>query len=198
MSGTISKYTLAPENREKLVAIFHPKRVRFLFFYILGAVILLIGLSYNALTAAQIIPYQQLIWFLANGAIFFGAALIIQVEAKRRLILYVITTWNARVKKGILKRHTEKVFYDQVTCIDTSIGPEDRKADAGDVCIYSVESLDEPEIVFKGIHNPEGIKILLERFVETTRNPPVWNHVPRGKTKDDPSALLREPTCESQ
>ncbi len=197
MSGTISKYTLAPENREKLIAIFHPKRVRFLFLYILGTVILLIGFSYNALTAAQIIPYQQLIWVFANVAIFFGAGLIILVEAKRRLILYIITTWNARVKSGILKRHTEKVFYDQITCVDTSIGPEDQKADAGDVCIYSVESEDEPEIVFNGIHNPEGIKILLERFVETTRNPPVWNHVPRGQAKEDPSALLKQPTCES-
>ncbi|TFF91288.1 hypothetical protein EU545_04695 [Candidatus Thorarchaeota archaeon] len=198
ISGTISKYHIAPEDREKLITIYHPKRVRFLFLYILGAVILLIGFLYNALTAAQVLPYQEVIWYLANGAIFFGGGLMALVEAKRRLTLYVITTWNARVRTGILKRETQKTFYDQITRIETSIGPEDRTADAGDVCVYSVESGDEPEIVFSGIHNPEGIKILLERFVKTTGDPPVWDHVPRGETKEEPSALVDESASQSQ
>jgi membrane protein YdbS with pleckstrin-like domain len=198
MSGTISKYEIGPEDREKLIAIFHPKRVQFLFLYVFGAVVLLIGFFYNVLTAAQLLPYQEFIWYLANGAIFFGAALMAVVEARRRLTLYVITTWNARVKSGILKRNTKRTFYDQITCVGISVGPEDKTAEAGDVCIYSVESRNEPEIVFKGIHNPDGIKILLERFVETTGDPPTWNHVPRGPTKQIPSALFPEPSCQSQ
>ncbi|TFF84721.1 hypothetical protein EU524_00480 [Candidatus Thorarchaeota archaeon] len=172
-------YTPFPaDKREKLVNIFYAKRASFLFLYVFGTAIFLIGTIFMVATAAGLIIRNLVSWSLGLAAMFLGVFIVVWAEAKRYHNLYIITTWNVRVRTGFIYRHTRKLFFDQISDVRTSREEEEEAADVGDVLVYK-EGVEEPFVEFDGVHNPEGVAEIIRRFVQTVDDPPTWDHIER-------------------
>ncbi|MHA2396065.1 MAG: hypothetical protein ACXAC0_05125, partial [Candidatus Thorarchaeota archaeon] len=57
--------------------------------------------------------------------------------------------------------------------------PDERKVAMGDVEIYTSEDDEKPALVFDGVHNPDGVREIIQRFIETTPDPLPWAHLDR-------------------
>jgi len=169
--------TPPPEEKEKLVAIFRPSRAGRLIHYAVGFVALISGTLFNVMSAGSIIPYSTISWNMGVGAIVFGIVVILGVEAARRYTLYVVTTWNVRMRTGIISKHTRRVFYDDISKVEIASEPQEIAVGIGDVVIYRESDGKEPVLVMKDINNPRGIRELIMRFVQTTEEPTVWSHI---------------------
>ena len=164
-------------ERERLVLLVHPKRVGFIFYYVFGAVLIIVGFLYNVMTAGELLVYNEITWYLGICSIFTGALIMAVVEVRRRFILYILTTWNVRVRTGIIRRKTVKVFYDDITKLEATASPEERIAGMGNLNIYSKKVKDGPALVFKDVWNPEGFKEIIQRFLDTMDDPVPWSHL---------------------
>ena len=167
------------KKRERLVAIYHPKRGSTIFNYVLGFVVFILGLGANVIASADFVEYNFISWVLGLFAMMFGLTLVLWTETRRRYILYIVTTWNIRIRIGYINKRTTRVFYDEITKVVTTSEPVEKAINQGDVVVYSVKSKDEPALVFEGVHNPHGIREVILRFVATTSKPPAWSHIPR-------------------
>ncbi|MFW9789325.1 MAG: PH domain-containing protein [Candidatus Thorarchaeota archaeon] len=175
-----SQEPFPPEKRERLVTIFYPKRASFIFYYVLGTVVFIVGTGFMTVTSLPSGPYRDLVaWLLSAGAMVFGIFLVAWAESRRWFTLYIITTWNVRVRKGVFKRKTTRVFYDEIIVMHCSGPPDERKVGMGDVEIFTTEG-GEPALVFDGVHNPDGVREIINRFVETIPDPVPWTHLDRG------------------
>ncbi len=167
------------KKRERLVAIYHPKRGSTIFNYVFGFVVFIFGLGSNVIAAAGFVEFGLVSWTLGLFALAFGLVLVLWTETRRRHILYIVTTWNIRIRTGYVNKKTARVFYDEITEVATSSEPVEEAINQGDVVVYSVKSKDEPALIFEGVHNPHGIREVILRFVATIPEPPPWLHVPR-------------------
>jgi predicted outer membrane lipoprotein len=168
-----------PKNRERLVAIYHPKRGSTIFNYVLGFVVFILGIGANVIAAASLVEFGFVSWILGLFAMAFGLVLVLWTETRRRGILYIVTTWNIRIRTGYFNQKIARVFYDEITRVVTASQPVEEAINQGDVVIYSVKSKDGPALIFEGVHNPHGIREVILRFMATTPEPPPWSHVPR-------------------
>jgi len=169
-----------PANqRERLVSIFYPKRASFIFYYVLGTVVFIVGTGFMIVTSYGGIGYDLESWWLSVGAMVFGIFLVAWAESRRWFTLYIITTWNVRVRKGVFSRKTKRVFYDEISMLTSSGPPDERKVGMGDVEIFTSEDEDEPALVFDGVHNPDGIREIIRRFIQTIPDPLPWAHLDR-------------------
>ncbi|MFQ5832897.1 MAG: PH domain-containing protein [Candidatus Thorarchaeota archaeon] len=173
----IEPHQLAAEDREKLLAIRHPARVRYLHYYIVGLVFFVFGWLFNVTVSAGLVPYDEFAWWLGMSSMSLGLLLVIIGESKRHYTLYIVTTWNLRVRKGFYNRVTTRVFYDEIESVEMSTHPEGRVINLGYVNIYTSESKDKPTIVFSDLHNPEGTLELINRIRATTQVPVPWAHI---------------------
>jgi len=167
------------EFRERLVIILHPKRTSMIFFYVFSFILTIIGISFMSATAYGAIPLTLVSWTLGNGAIIVGPLLFMITEMRRFFTLYIITTWNVRVRRGIIWRSTTRLFYDEISECMTTIYPDERRVGMGDVEIYSTESQNGPVLVFAEIENPDGIREIILRFMRTIPFPLPWAHIER-------------------
>ncbi len=167
------------EKKERLVNIFYPKRASFIFYYVFGVVVFIGGLGFNVASAANFIIYDLLAWTLGLAAMIFGILLVSWAESRRWFTLYIVTTWNVRVRRGILSRTTVRVFYDEITDVHCGGPPDERRVGMGDIEIFSGGDDGKPTLVFDGVHNPDGIKEMILRFIMTIPNPPSWAHLDR-------------------
>ncbi len=126
MSGTALKVRLPPEQRERLILILHPRRVSFIFHYVLGSVLIVIGFMYYATTAGGWTAENWTSWLLSMASIIAGALIMAAVEMRRRFTLYIITSWNIRTRTGIIRRKTVRVFYDDIDYMETTATPEEQ------------------------------------------------------------------------
>jgi len=167
------------KKKERLVAIYHPKRGSTIFNYVLGFVSFILGLGANVIAAANFVEYDFVSWALGLFAMMFGLTLVLWTETRRRHILYIVTTWNIRIRTGYISRKTTRVFYDEITKVVTASEPVEKAINQGDVVAYTVKSKDEPALIFAGVHNPHGIREVILRFMATTPELPPWSHIPR-------------------
>lgn len=179
MSAEIPVTKFPSDKRERLVLILHPKRASSIFYYVFGVVAFLVGLIFMTLTSLGTIPRSNLSWLLSLSAMVFGVLLIIGAESRYYFTLYIITTWNVRVRKGIFRRKTTRVFYDEISLCRTNSNPEEKRVGMGDVEICSTESKDNPLLVFDEVHNPEGVKEIITRFMQSIPDPVPWKHLDR-------------------
>jgi len=131
-------------------------------------------------TAYGAIPLTLVSWTLGNGAIIVGPVLFMLTEMRRFFTLYIITTWNVRVRRGIIWRKTTRLFYDEISDVRTTIYPVERRVGMGDVEIYSNTAQNGPAIIFEEIENPDGIREIISRFMLTIPFPLPWAHIERG------------------
>ncbi len=179
MSNSPSDSPASHEKRERLVAIYHPKRGSTIFNYVLGFVVFILGVAGNVIAAASLVEFGFVSWVLGLFAMTFGLVLVLWTETRRRYVLYIVTTWNIRIRRGYFNQKTARVFYDEITKVVTASEPVEEAINQGDVVVYSAKSKDEPALIFQGVHNPHGIREVILRFVATTPEPPPWSHVPR-------------------
>lgn len=179
MSATTITTPIPPERRERLVMIFHPKRASLIFFYTFGVVMVITGVSFMAATAYGSIPRNSLSWNIGAATIILGILLFAWTELRRQFKLYIITTWNVRVRRGIIRRKTVRVFYDEISECRTSINPEEKNVGMGDVEICSSKDLDCPSLIFEEVENPDGVREIISRFVKTIPEPLPWGHLER-------------------
>jgi uncharacterized membrane protein YdbT with pleckstrin-like domain len=172
-----SVVTPPPEEKEKLVAIFRPSRAGRLIHYAVGFIALISGTLFNIMSAGSIIPYSAISWNMGVGAIVFGIVVVLGVEAARRYTLYIVTTWNLRIRTGIISKETRRIFYDDISKVEIASEPQEIAVGIGDVVIYKEDGGDEPVLVMKDINNPRGIRELIMRFVQTTEEPTSWSHI---------------------
>lgn len=172
-------YTPFPaEKRERLVYIFYTKRASFLFFYVFGTILFLTGTSFMVATAAGVIVRNFISWTIGLASMFLGVFIVVWAEAKRYYNLYIITTWNIRIRTGFVNRRTKRLFFDQISRVETTSDIEERVAGMGDVLVYKKDH-DDPYINFDGVHNPDGVAEIIRRFVKTVDYPPDWDHIER-------------------
>ncbi len=167
------------EKRERLVGIFYPKRASFIFYYVFGTVVFIIGMGFMTVTSYSGVGGDLVAWSLSAGAMIFGILLVAWAESRRWFTLYIITTWNVRVRRGVFSRKTRRVFYDEIALLRCSGPPDERKIGMGDVEILTSEDDESPSLVFDGVHNPEGVREIIRRFIETTPDPVPWAHLDR-------------------
>jgi membrane protein YdbS with pleckstrin-like domain len=179
MSAATSDSKFPSDQRERLVLILHPKRVTSIFYYVLSFVLFIVGLTFMVLTSLGVISHDILSWSLGSIAIVFGFLLFIWTESKHFFTLYIITTWNVRVRKGIFKRKTTRVFYDEIVECRTNSDPEEKRVGMGDVEICSRTATDGPAVVFTEVHNPDGVREIITRFMRTIPEPLPWAHLDR-------------------
>ena len=179
MSNSPNDSPAPHKKRERLVAIYHPKRGSTIFNYVLGFVAFILGLGANVIASASIVEFDLVSWILGMFSMAFGLALVLWTETRRRYILYIVTTWNIRIRTGYINKKTSRVFYDEITKVATASEPVEEAINPGDVVMYSVKSKDKPALIFEGVHNPHGIREVILRFIATTPKPPPWSHVPR-------------------
>ncbi|MFW9806787.1 MAG: PH domain-containing protein [Candidatus Thorarchaeota archaeon] len=179
MAEASSDVPFPVEKRERLVNIFYPKRASFIFYYVFGTVVFIVGLGFMTVTSYGGLGGDIVSWSLSAGAMVFGIILVILAESRRWFTLYILTTWNVRVRKGVFSRRTTRVFYDEIALLHCSGPPDERKVGMGDVEIYTSADDEKPALVFDGVHNPDGIREIINRFVETTPDPIPWAHLDR-------------------
>ncbi|MFX0044965.1 MAG: PH domain-containing protein [Candidatus Hermodarchaeota archaeon] len=175
-------HELAAEDCEKLLAIRHPARVRFLHYYIAGIVFFVFGWLFNVTVSAGLVQYSELSWWLGMSSMSFGLLLVLVGEYRRHYTLYAITTWNLRVRKGSFNKLTTRVFHDEIERVEMSSHPEGRVINLGYVNIYTLESKEKPTLVFADIHNPEGTMELINRVRATSPLPAPWAHIEKTRT----------------
>ena len=169
--------SLKSKDRERLLVLVHPKRAGFLFNYVFGTVIFAIGILFNVAASGGYVEYRLVSWILGISAMLFGLLLVGASELRRRYTLYILTTWNARIRTGVLKKETIRIFYDEIERIEATGKLNTRTVNMGDVRIYSKKGIDEPFLIFHDIYNPIGIKIIIDRIILTTPIPPPWSHL---------------------
>jgi membrane protein YdbS with pleckstrin-like domain len=179
MSQGVAKLQSDTDDKERLLLVMFRKRTGFLFYYIFGALLSGIGVLGNVATAAGFVEQSWIRWELGLAVIISGVLIIAAAEIKRRLTLYILTTWNVRIRKGIMKRTTVRVFYDEISAVDTSMNPEEKSIGIGDLRVYSNDSKEGPTVVFADIYNPDGIREIVLRMMQTAPAPVPWAHVPR-------------------
>jgi membrane protein YdbS with pleckstrin-like domain len=181
MSQDVSDSQFPPDKRERLMLVMFRKRTGFLFNYVVGGFLSGLGVLGNVATAAGFIEQSWIRWELGIVVIVSGIIMIAATEIKRRFTLYVLTTWNVRIRRGIMRRTTIRVFYDEISSVDTSINPDEKAIGIGDLKIYSGDK-DEPTVVFSDINNPDGIKEIVLRMMQTIPSPVPWAHIPKTRT----------------
>ena len=169
-----------PEKRERLVVIFHPKRVSLIFFYVFSVVMIVTGVGFMSATAYGAIPTTLMSWVLGNITIILGILLFTRTEMKRFFTMYIITTWNVRVRKGVLRRKTTRVFYDEISECRTSVLSHERRVGMGDVEICSKTESSGPVLIFEEVENPDGVREIISKFLDTIPSPLPWSHLERG------------------
>lgn len=179
MSSETQDAPFPREKRERLVIILHPKRASLIFFYVFGVVLIIVGVSFLNATAYGAIPPTDVSWTLGNASIVVGILLFTLTEMKRFFTLYIITTWNVRIRKGIIWKKTTRLFYDEISECRTSIYPDERRVGMGDVEICSAKVKNGPTIIFEEIENPDGIREIISRFIQTIPFPLPWGHLER-------------------
>ena len=167
------------DKRERLVSIFYPKRASFIFYYVFGTVVFIVGTGFMTITSYGGLGRDLVSWSLSAGAMIFGIFLVSLAESRRWFTLYIITTWNVRVRKGVFSRKTKRVFYDEIAILHCSGPPAERKVGMGNIEIYTSADDEKPALVFDGVHNPDGVREIIQRFIETTPDPLPWAHLDR-------------------
>ena len=179
MSSEAKETPFPKENRERLVIILHSKRASLIFFYVFSVVLIIIGVGFMSATAYGAITQTLISWGLGNGAIIVGIFLFTLTEMKRFFTLYIITTWNVRIRKGVIRRKTTRVFFDEITECRTAIYPDEKRLGMGDVEIISNKVKNGPTLIFTEIENPDGIREIITRFMQTVPYPLPWAHIER-------------------
>jgi hypothetical protein len=179
MSSETPDTPFPPEKRERLVIIFHPKRVSLIFFYVISVVMVITGVGFMSATAYGAIPASEVAWNLGSGAILFGIFLFTGTEMRRFFTLYIVTTWNVRIRTGFIRRKTIRLFYDEISECRTAIYPQERRIGMGDVEIFSSKVKNGPTIVFEEVENPEGVREIISKFIETIPYTIPWSHIER-------------------
>ena len=179
MSSDTPETPFPKEKRERLVIIFHPKRVSLIFLYVISVVTIITGVGFMSATAYGAIPLSELAWNLGSSAIIFGIFLFTVTEMKWYFTFYIITTWNVRIRKGIFRRNTTRLFYDEISECRTAIFAEEQRVGMGDVEICSSKVKNGPTIVFEEIENPDGVREIISKFMETIPYPLPWSHIER-------------------
>ncbi|MHA2187137.1 MAG: PH domain-containing protein [Candidatus Thorarchaeota archaeon] len=176
MTGAERDQHNKPIEQERLIGIYHPKRVASLIYYVLGVISFFIGVLANVAGSAQFVEYSEVTWYLGIAAIVFGVSLISWAEIRRYHKLYIITTWNIRIRNGYWNKKTKRIFYNDISSVNISSDSDDRAVDQGDIEIFGQKD-DVPYIVFARVHNPIGVSEIIKRFLDTILDPLPWAHI---------------------
>ncbi len=177
MTATEDHAPFPPEKREKLLSIMHPRRIGHLFHYIMGFCLFLLGLIFFVAATAGIFPINPISWTLGFISLSLGVGIISWEEVRVRNTMYILTTWNIRLRSGLTNKITNRIFYDDISQVKTSIDPGEKIAEMGDIEVYSKNDSNNPSLIFQDVRYPEGVKEIIQRFVETTTHPTPWDHI---------------------
>ncbi|MBD3407762.1 MAG: PH domain-containing protein [Candidatus Lokiarchaeota archaeon] len=170
---------MRPKDVELLVDIFYQSRTSNVLNYVVGTIIALVGLMYN-ITTPMDVQYTLFAWITGLAAIIIGTSIVIFTEIVRRQTKYIITSWNVRIYAGFIRKSAKRIFFDDITRIDIEKDEEHERVGTGDLKIYT-ENADKPAMIWEGIPNPEGIKEVIHRFIETTGKPTPWSHIDKSQ-----------------
>ncbi|TFG34675.1 hypothetical protein EU527_02385 [Candidatus Thorarchaeota archaeon] len=180
MSVTSITTPIPPEGRERLILILHPKRASLIFFYVFGVVMVIVGVGFMSATAYGSISRNPVAWNIGAITIILGILLFASTEVRRMFKLYIITTWNVRVRTGIIRRKTRKLFYDEISECRTSVDSVEKNVGMGDVVMCSKKVNPDDALIFEEVDNPDGIREIITRFIQTIPDPLPWGHLNRG------------------
>ncbi len=166
-----------PMNRERLVMMISPRRISLLFYYVFGACLFIIGLTFNLSASAEIIHPSFGSWFIGLASLISGVIFIIQADYKVKTTLYILTTWNVRIRTGFFNKKTERIFYDDIDRIETLHEPGEKVAQMGDVRIFKKGDSNTPYLILRDVRHPEGLVEIIKRFITSITEPTEWAHI---------------------
>ena len=164
------------KNPEILIAKFNPRRTAGLIFYVIGITIFIVGWFFMIASSAQFIEFTMVAWLSGLWAMTVGILSILWQEIRRRYVLYIITSWNLRIRRGYYRKRTVRVFYDEIADVQIHTNREDRIVNQGDILV-TAKGDESPTIVFEDIDNPRGIFELIARMRLTIEEPYPWSHI---------------------
>lgn len=161
---------------EILIAKFYPRRTASLVFYIFGFVVFIVGWVFMIASSADFIEFTLVAWISGVWGMIVGILSIIWREIIRRYTLYIITSWNLRVRRGYRRKRTKRVFYDEISDVKVVTSSDERIVDQGNIEVF-VKGEENPAITFFDIDNPRGIYELIQRMILTVPEPHPWSHI---------------------
>lgn len=151
---------------EQTYLIFHPARLAFLKWYILGVIIIILGFLFFF----DIIPISSLIkdyniyfllFFGATGIILLGIAEILRKNDK-----YAITNNRIIEKSGIINIEEDSIYWEKVANYELKQNLFDRIFKVGTIKIWSTGGEEEPEVIIKKAPNVKRIRLLLDKLIQ--------------------------------
>ena len=116
------------------------------------------GLALSGLALSGLIsgfaPFMLLISLI-------GGLIILLAESKRKAHKYMITPVDVRDECNLLSKKVSSIRYEKIQDIHSTANLRERLLGVGTVHINSAGS-SSIEIVFKGVHNPDGIREEIE------------------------------------
>ncbi|MCA9564585.1 MAG: PH domain-containing protein [Myxococcales bacterium] len=82
---------------------------------------------------------------------------------------YMVTTNSVIARKGILSRYTNEIRIADIRAINIRQSLPQRIMSIGDVAFSSAAG-DAEEVIFKGIRDPEGVKLLVQGRMEVEKD----------------------------
>lgn len=170
-----------PKEIERLIAIIYKSRTANVINYVIGTILAFVGLMFNVTTAARFVEYTFVAWSIGLSAIIAGALIIAYSEIIRKKTKYIITSWNVRVRKGFMDKSSTRIFYDEISQVKVTTNIENRRVEMGDLAIYTKDKPDQPVMVWEDIPNPDGVREIIMRFINTTSEPTPWSHIDKSQ-----------------
>ncbi len=146
------------ERKDDTTKIFHPTRITYLRYYFIGGVLIVSGLALGGLALGGLISGLAPFMFLIS---LIGGLIILLAESKRKAHRYMITPVDVRDECNLLSKKVSSIRYEKIQDIHSTANLRERLLGVGTVHVNSAGS-SSIEIVFKGVHNPDGIREEIE------------------------------------
>jgi hypothetical protein len=162
----------SPGAEERELYITHPCRRsrRFLKKYILGIIFFSAALYINNTPSVQLFLGEQSL-YLVYGLTGLFVLIVLANEITRFSIKYYVTPSRVVEERGIFSRKTNSINLSLVESIKSRANLLERLLVMGDLTL----SVEQSEIVFRGIHNPEEVETYLSALIERYRKTPPPN-----------------------
>ncbi|NIO44611.1 MAG: PH domain-containing protein [Candidatus Aenigmarchaeota archaeon] len=154
---------------ENTYLIFHPARLAYLLWYIIGIIVIVVGvlLFFDIIPISTLIEDYNtyfLIFFTAFGIILIGIAEILRKNDK-----YAITNFRIIEKRGIFNIKENSIYWEKVANYSLTQNLLDRIFRVGTIKLWSMGGGGEgvnPEVIVRRAPHIKKIRFLLDKLIQ--------------------------------
>jgi len=150
---------------EQIFTLFHPTRLAYFKFYLIGFLLVLLGIAifFKFLPIGFFKNYEFYFLILVPLGIFIWFI----AEITRKIDTYIITNHRIIEKKGIINIKEDSINWEKISNYSLTESAIDRIFNIGTIRLYSMGGIEEEaEVTVKKAPNIHKIKALLDRLIE--------------------------------